>query len=94
MNHEAIAKAESYANIDAMVAQKRAAIGAFAAIDQEIKNLINEIGPATVQESVNAKPLRPKDSEIIVAIIAEWGVSFGTACDWIIQAAESIQSKP
>lgn len=106
-------KAESDAKIDAMVAQKRAEIFAFAEIEKEQKGLIDD-SPATVRDPVNifaprndedplpaslrgivnTSPSRPKDGEIIAAIIAAFGVSYGTACDWIIQAAESIQSKP
>ena len=33
----------------------------------------------------------PADDQIISALADHFGVSFGTACDWILEVAESIK---
>ena len=37
-----------------------------------------------------AKPIHPNDKAIIEAVQAAFGVSYGTACDWIIDVAENL----
>jgi len=57
------------------------------AIRPPVASKVTRINPA-------ANPAaRPSDKEIVDAVAAKFGVSFKTACDWIIEAAEAIRNQ-
>ena len=43
---------------------------------------------------VPAKRIRPGDAEIIGVIMDAHNVSYGTACDWILEVAENLATSP
>ena len=46
------------------------------------------------QPNAPAKRVRPDDKEIIEAVQAAFGVSYGTSCDWILEVAENLEGSP
>ena len=46
------------------------------------------------QPNAPAKRVRPDDKEIIEAVQAAFGVSYGTSCDWILEVAENLAVSP
>lgn len=75
------AKAENDARIDEMVAKKRKEFEA-AAIEERRK---------AAQLAESARMQGPSDKELIEFIAQNFDVSYGTACDWILETAESMK---
>jgi len=43
-------------------------------------------------KSPEEKPLRPTDKQLVEAIASFYSVSYGTACDWILEVAENLRA--
>lgn len=91
-------EAEAKANVDAEArAKERAETDAIETVEDRrraaalLETELSDQGKAISAKYPPAKPARPSDKELIEFVAQNFNVTYGTACDWVLETAERMK---